>query len=251
MFGSMACSRWGVCLLAHFCCVCWRTDCQASQRHDRSVHLHKAGNTVNTIISCRLWSPPAAAVLASLLLVAGCAAARPVTTTATAESRQVIAELGQVETGRTLAAQVVRANASEDQPDRTPQRLLDALGAVVTDRGLLLTLGDVLFISGSGDLKPGTQGNLGDLVAFLTEYPVRNVLIEGHTDSIWSENFNQVLSQRRADSVKAYLVAQGIGAARLVAVGRGEFVPIADNGFAAGRQANRRVEVLIDHALDR
>jgi outer membrane protein OmpA-like peptidoglycan-associated protein len=141
----------------------------------------------------------------------------------------------------------VAATSSQDQATEL-QRQIDALNARPTDRGLVVTLGDVLFTSGQADLKAGATGNLDKLVAFLNEYPSRTVMIEGYTDSVGSEDYNQGLSQRRADSVKTYLVRQGIGSVRLVAAGKGENAPVAGNDSAAGRQQNRRVEVIINNA---
>jgi len=146
--------------------------------------------------------------------------------------------------GAANAAQVA-ATSSQYQATEL-QRQIDELNAKPTDRGLVVTLGDVLFTSGQADLKAGATGNLNKLVAFLNEYPSRTVMIEGYTDSVGSEDYNQGLSQRRADSVKAYLVGQGIGSVRLVAAGKGENAPVAGNDSAAGRQQNRRVEVIIN-----
>jgi outer membrane protein OmpA-like peptidoglycan-associated protein len=146
--------------------------------------------------------------------------------------------------GAANAAQVA-ATSSQYQAAEL-QRQIDELNAKPTDRGLVVTLGDVLFTSGQADLKAGAAGNLNKLVAFLNEYPSRTVMIEGYTDSVGSEDYNQGLSQRRADSVKAYLVGQGIGSVRLVAAGKGEHAPVADNDSAVGRQQNRRVEVIIN-----
>lgn len=125
------------------------------------------------------------------------------------------------------------------------QRQIDALQAKVTDRGLVLTLGDVLFTSGRADLKVGAASNLDRLVAFLNQNPNRNVEIEGHTDSVGTDDYNQALSQRRADSVKSFLMQQGISGARLSASGMGEHRPVAENDSASGRQQNRRVEIII------
>jgi outer membrane protein OmpA-like peptidoglycan-associated protein len=127
------------------------------------------------------------------------------------------------------------------------QRQIAALQAKVTERGIVLTLGDVLFSSGRADLKPGTANNLDRLVAFLNQDPGRNVAIEGHTDDVGSDDSNQGLSQRRAESVKSFLVGQGIGTARITASGKGEHEPVADNQSEGGRQQNRRVEVIIDN----
>jgi outer membrane protein OmpA-like peptidoglycan-associated protein len=127
------------------------------------------------------------------------------------------------------------------------QRQIDALQAKPTDRGLIVTLGDVLFDTGRANLKPGATSNLNRLVAFLNAYPDRTVRIEGYTDSVGSEDYNQGLSERRADSVKSYLAGQGIGSIRLSASGMGESDPVASNDSAAGRQQNRRVEVIISN----
>lgn len=127
------------------------------------------------------------------------------------------------------------------------RRQIAALEAEATDRGLVLTLGDVLFATGKSEVKVGARSNLNKLVAFLNSYPERTVQIEGHTDSVGSEESNQALSQRRAESVRAYLVQQGIAANRLTAVGLGENQPVASNDTQSGRQQNRRVVAIIDN----
>lgn len=137
------------------------------------------------------------------------------------------------------------AAASSAQRNAELQRQIEVLQAKPTDRGLVLTLGDVLFTSGQADLKAGASSHLNKLVAFLDEYPDRTVAIEGYTDSVGSEDYNQGLSERRADSVKSYLIRQGIDSARLSASGKGESDPVAGNDSAAGRQQNRRVDVII------
>jgi outer membrane protein OmpA-like peptidoglycan-associated protein len=127
------------------------------------------------------------------------------------------------------------------------QRQIDELQAKETDRGLVLTLGDVLFTSGQADLKAGAASNLGRLATFLHQNPGRNVEIEGHTDSVGDDDYNQALSQRRADSVRSFLIQQGIGPERIRASGKGEHQPVADNDSSGGRQQNRRVEVIIEN----
>jgi len=143
------------------------------------------------------------------------------------------------------AARIATADAQRAADEL--QRQIDDMQAKVTDRGLVLTLGDVLFASGTADLNTGGSNNLSKLAAFLNEYPDRTALIEGHTDSIGGEDYNLGLSQRRADSVKSYLVNAGIGSGRLSASGKGKGSPIADNSSATGRQQNRRVEVIIEN----
>ena len=143
------------------------------------------------------------------------------------------------------AAHVATANSQQQAAEL--QRQIDALQAKPTDRGLIVTLGDVLFDTGKASLKAGATSNLNKLVAFLNEYSDRTVLIEGYTDSVGTEDYNQGLSERRADSVRSYLAGQGIGSIRLSASGKGESDPVASNDSAAGRQQNRRVEVIISN----
>lgn len=143
------------------------------------------------------------------------------------------------------AARDETAEAKEQNAEL--QREIDALQAKPTDRGLVLTLGDVLFETGRADLKPGAANNLNQLVSFLAKYPTRTVAIEGHTDSVGGDDYNVGLSQRRADSVRSYLVRQGVEAGRITAMGAGKGSPVASNDTAAGRQQNRRVEVIISN----
>ncbi len=139
--------------------------------------------------------------------------------------------------------------AADDASARSAQlqQQLDDLNARPTDRGIVLTLGDVLFTSGKAELKPGAAGHLGKLALFLDKYPDRTVLIEGHTDSIGTDDYNVDLSRRRAEAVRDYLTGQGIGAVRLTTAGRGKSEPVADNASASGREQNRRVEVVISN----
>jgi outer membrane protein OmpA-like peptidoglycan-associated protein len=160
---------------------------------------------------------------------------------------------------RAAAAQA-NANDQERQADAARSSMAEArheadelqhqikdMQARVTDRGLVLTLGDVLFASGAANLNFSGNGHLDKLAVFLNKYSDRTVLIEGHTDSIGSEDYNLGLSQRRADSVRSYLVQQGISSSRLSAAGKGKGSPVADNSSATGRQQNRRVEVIIEN----
>jgi outer membrane protein OmpA-like peptidoglycan-associated protein len=141
------------------------------------------------------------------------------------------------------ATAAAQRNASDLQ-----QQIVELQGQV-TDRGVVLTLGDVLFTSGTGDLNSGGSNRLSKLAGFLNKYPDKNVQIEGHTDSIGTDEYNQGLSQRRADSVKSFLTNQGVDARRLTAAGKGEGIPIGDNSTSTGRQQNRRVEVIIPNDI--
>jgi outer membrane protein OmpA-like peptidoglycan-associated protein len=126
------------------------------------------------------------------------------------------------------------------------------LKASKTDRGVVITLGDVLFATGSADLKSGSRQTLDKLTAFLQAYPKREVQIDGYTDNVGSADYNQGLSERRAASVRDALTRMGIARDRILTKGLGESSPVADNDTAGGRQQNRRVEVIVlDEGVDR
>jgi outer membrane protein OmpA-like peptidoglycan-associated protein len=135
------------------------------------------------------------------------------------------------------------ANASE-QAARV-QAELDALKATPTPRGMVLTLGDVLFDTGRSQLKPGGGRKIDQLARFLNEHPGRRVQVDGFTDSVGSDAYNEELSQRRADSVKEALMEHGIDPSRIGSEGYGKAYPVATNSESGGRQLNRRVEVVI------
>jgi outer membrane protein OmpA-like peptidoglycan-associated protein len=139
------------------------------------------------------------------------------------------------------------AAANSKQQATELQQQIDTLQARVTDRGLVVTLGDVLFPTGGSVLKDNASRNLNRLVTFLGRYPDRTAAIEGYTDSTGTVEYNDALSRRRADAVMAYLVGQGVSSGRLTASGKGESLPVADNDSAFGRQQNRRVEVIINN----
>jgi outer membrane protein OmpA-like peptidoglycan-associated protein len=122
---------------------------------------------------------------------------------------------------------------------------LAALQASKTDRGLVITLGDVLFATGRAELGSGSRQTLDKLTTFLQAYPKRNVQIEGFTDNVGGDDYNQGLSERRADSVRDALTRMGIANDRIATKGLGKNSPVADNDTATGRQQNRRVEVVI------
>jgi outer membrane protein OmpA-like peptidoglycan-associated protein len=125
------------------------------------------------------------------------------------------------------------------------QAEVDQLKATPTPRGLVLTLGDVLFDTGRAQLNPGSARKLDQLAQFLTDHPERRVQIDGFTDSVGTESYNQDLSQRRADAVRFALISRGINSSRIGSQGYGKGFPVADNTDSGGRQLNRRVEVVI------
>lgn len=151
-------------------------------------------------------------------------------------------------------AQAQRAQSAQQQAaqqgDRAAmlQRELEELSARQTNRGMVLAINDVLFDLDKATLKPGAQRTVDRLAAVLSRYPERRLLIEGFTDSSGSEAYNQRLSERRADAVRQALVRAGVPADRIQVQGLGEAYPVADNETAAGRQQNRRVEILFSDA---
>lgn len=139
------------------------------------------------------------------------------------------------------AAKAAKAKAESDKL----MKELANLKAQQTERGIVLTIGDVLFATGKADLSPDANQSVAKLAEFLKKSPNRNVLIEGHTDSVGKDDSNLALSQKRADSVKARLVGDGIAPARITTVGYGKKFPVASNDTKAGKAQNRRVDVVI------
>lgn len=166
---------------------------------------------------------------------------------AEAEAARADAEAAQ----RSAAQERAEAEAARQRAEQALRRAqelaaqVDDLQARLTNRGLVLTLGDVLFDTAQASLKPGGLSAVERLVAFLNDYPQRTVLVEGFTDEVGSEESNLRLSERRAVAVQAALLERGIPAERIRTRGYGEAFPVASNANAAGRQQNRRVEVVI------
>ena len=125
------------------------------------------------------------------------------------------------------------------------QAELDALKATPTPRGLVMTLGDVLFDTGRAELKSGAGRKMDQLGQFLVEHADRRVQIDGFTDSVGTDSYNEDLSQRRADAVKTALINRGVQPSRIGTEGYGKAYPVANNNDSGGRQLNRRVEVVI------
>jgi outer membrane protein OmpA-like peptidoglycan-associated protein len=136
-----------------------------------------------------------------------------------------------------------RAASLEQQTQKLEEQLKD-LQARKTERGLVLTLGDVLFDTGKANLKPGAYSTIDRLANALKEVPTRSVVIEGHTDSMGSDDYNQQLSEQRALAVQSALMQRGVQGSQINTAGKGEGMPVAGNDTAAGRQQNRRVEVI-------
>ncbi len=144
---------------------------------------------------------------------------------------------------------VADANTERDQALIAQQEMqLKELNAKKTERGLMITLGDVLFRTNKAQLQSGGLRNVQKLADFLNQYPQYKVLIEGHTDSVGSNAVNQELSDRRAYAVRTALSDRGIGSERIRTQGYADAYPVAGNDTAAGRQLNRRVEIILSDA---
>ena len=136
-----------------------------------------------------------------------------------------------------------QAHASQARVDSLETELAD-LKLRKTERGLVLTLGDVLFETGQATLTAGAYATLDRLATALQQQAERKVLIEGHTDNVGSSENNQGLSERRARSVEVALTRRGVERSQITVLGKGEDFPIAGNDTSSGRQSNRRVELI-------
>ena len=159
-----------------------------------------------------------------------------------AESARLAAE-AQTQQAQATAAQIDRERA--ELRERLRQQLNLILETRETARGLIVNLSDVLFDTARADLKPGAREKLSRVVGIVLSHPGLRMEVEGHTDSVGSDSYNQQLSERRAASVRSYLVAAGVAPTAVATSGRGETSPVASNATAAGRQQNRRVELLV------
>jgi outer membrane protein OmpA-like peptidoglycan-associated protein len=152
-----------------------------------------------------------------------------------------------------LAEEKAGADAARVRAEQDTQalraRLLDQLNAILqtrdTARGLIVNMSDVLFDFDQATLKPGAKEKLAKVSGILLAYPTLRMEVEGHTDSVGTDDYNLQLSQRRADAVRDYLVSNGIAMANVQSVGLGKAAPVASNDTAEGRQQNRRVEMVV------
>jgi outer membrane protein OmpA-like peptidoglycan-associated protein len=150
-----------------------------------------------------------------------------------------------------LQAQQAQASAAQAEQEKNAlrERLREQLSVILetreTARGLIVNVSDVLFDTASATLKPGAREKLARVAGILASHPDLHIEIEGHTDSVGGDDYNQRLSERRAESVRAYLVQQRIPSAAVDTEGFGESRPVASNTTTAGRQQNRRVELVV------
>jgi outer membrane protein OmpA-like peptidoglycan-associated protein len=150
----------------------------------------------------------------------------------------------EAEMAKQRAAEAELAAAAKAEEAERARAALAELQAQQTERGMVLTLSDVLFDTAAATLKPGAAMAIDRLAKYLESTPDSRVIIEGHTDSRGSEAYNEDLSRRRAEAVGEELVTRGISSDRFEIIGRGEGYPVANNGTAEGRQQNRRVEIV-------
>jgi outer membrane protein OmpA-like peptidoglycan-associated protein len=186
--------------------------------------------------------------------------------TAAAVAQQQAAQAAAEQAARDKAAAVDQQRAAEAEADKARQaaaraesekaelraQLLNQLNSILqtrdSARGLIVNMSDVLFDTGSYTLKPGAREMLAKISGILLAHPGLTLQIEGHTDSVGSDEFNQQLSERRADSVRDFLAENGVSASSITARGFGKAQPVATNDTADGRQRNRRVELVVNGA---
>jgi outer membrane protein OmpA-like peptidoglycan-associated protein len=184
------------------------------------------------------------------------AAERAARDTAAAEAARAAALLQQqaaqeeTERARKQAAESERARQqAEAEKAELRKRLLDQLNSVLqtrdSARGLIVNMSDVLFDFGKYTLKPGAREKLAKISGIVLAHPGLNLQVEGHTDSVGSDEYNQLLSEQRASGVREFLVEQGVPAASVTARGFGKAQPVATNDTPEGRQRNRRVELVV------
>ena len=166
---------------------------------------------------------------------------------AVAQQQQLAAETAKAQQAAAQSDQLRQQAEKEKQDLRA--RLLQQLNTILATRdsarGLIASMSDVLFKTGSFELLPGARERLAKVSGILLAYPTLHVQIEGHTDSVGGDDYNQQLSERRAGAVKDYFVQQSIAAGSIEARGFGKTQPIATNDTPEGRQQNRRVELVL------
>src|SRR5277367_1786237 len=173
---------------------------------------------------------------------------------AQADANQQAAERARADARAAEAeAQAARAHQQTQQADdqtaemreRLKAQLNQVLATRETARGLIVNMSDVLFDFNKYTLKPDAREKLAKVSGILLSYPGLKLQVEGYTDNIGSDDYNQKLSEERADSVRDYLVAQGVGQPNITAAGYGKSDPVADNSAASGRAENRRVQLVV------
>jgi outer membrane protein OmpA-like peptidoglycan-associated protein len=152
-----------------------------------------------------------------------------------------------------LAESEQARKAAAEQAEREKQELRNKLAVQLnliletrdSARGLIVNISDVLFDTGKYTLRPGAREKLAKVSGIILAYPSLKLEVEGHTDSVGTDEYNMQLSENRANSVRDYLAQQGINTSSIAARGFGKSQPVATNDTAAGRQQNRRVELVV------
>jgi outer membrane protein OmpA-like peptidoglycan-associated protein len=164
------------------------------------------------------------------------------------KARQTALEQQRLAEAETDKARQAAARAESEKAQLRAQ-LLDQLNSILqtrdSARGLIVNMSDVLFDTGSSTLKTGAREKLAKISGLLLAHPGLTLQIEGHTDSVGSEDFNQQLSERRSDSVRDFLAEEGVPVSSMTAKGFGKTQPVASNDSPEGRQRNRRVELVV------
>lgn len=173
------------------------------------------------------------------------------------EAQQAQAAKAQADAARAQAeaqaaearAKAAEANKAAESAEQVREKLRDQLNSVLatseTARGLIVNMSDVLFDTGKYTLKPDTKIALAKVAGILLAYPGLKVQVEGYTDSVGGDDYNQKLSENRASTVKDFLVSQGVSGTNITSQGFGKNNPVADNSTSAGRAQNRRVNMVV------
>jgi outer membrane protein OmpA-like peptidoglycan-associated protein len=174
-----------------------------------------------------------------------------------AKAEALVQQQAAVDQQRAAEAETEKARQaaarSESEKGQLRSQLLSQLNSILqtrdSARGLIVNMSDVLFDTGSSTLKAGAREKLAKISGIVLAHPGLALQIEGHTDSLGSDDFNQLLSERRADTVRDFLAEQSVSASAITARGFGKTQPVASNDTAEGRQRNRRVELVVNGAL--
>ncbi len=162
-----------------------------------------------------------------------------------AEKARLAAQQADQQRQQAEAQRMQAENEKTQLRERLRQQLNMVLETRETARGLIVNISDVLFDFNKYTLKPGAREKMAKVSGILLAYPGLKIQVEGHTDSVGTDEYNQKLSEQRADTVKDYLLSQGVPPQTVTAVGFGKSNPVASNDTAAGRQQNRRVELVV------